>query len=249
MFALHRQIPKLASCLSIARNLSCAVVLDNEKVMVLQRPVGAFQMNQYLIGCKNTKEAAIIDSGEEPENYYEDCADKLSFNISSLIQTHAHIDHVAGLKPTKSRYPNAPIYMHKNDMPVYDMIEEASSMFGIDVDLPLPPIDIFIEEGTPLHVGDIKFDVLLTPGHSPGSCVFFHDSPTFPFAFVGDLIFEGSVGRTDLPGADGLKMQQSIRRIVKELPLTTLLLPGHMGTTHLAQEIAHNPFVKEWTGK
>lgn len=236
----------LFSCRLLSSVRGGTVILDTEDILIVQRPVGAFQMNQYFIGCKSSKEAALIDCGEDPSEFFDECANKGQYKVSHLIQTHAHIDHVGGLKPTKEKYPDAPIYMHEADLPVYNSVLQTAAMYGLSLPLPLPKVDKFIVEGGNINVGDIKLDILFTPGHCPGHCVFLHKHTTVPFAFVGDLIFKCSVGRTDLPLCDHALMEKSIRRIVKDLPQKTLLLPGHMGVTTMEEEIAHNPFVIEW---
>ena len=96
------------------------------------------------------------------------------------------------------------------------------------------------------QVRELEFEAVHTPGHSPGHLVYFLNHPSRPFAFVGDLIFEGSIGRTDLPGCNGNDMQRSVNQIVNSFPDKTILLPGHMGTTTIGNEKAKNPFVREW---
>jgi hydroxyacylglutathione hydrolase len=222
------------------------IVVDNDDMVIVQRPVGPFQMNQYLLGCKRTREAALIDSGEDPKNFFASCAEKGGFVIKHLIQTHAHIDHVAGLCPTKRLYSDAPIYMHKSDLPVYNSTIQKAAMYGFNLETPLPRIDVFVSDNDSVVVGKIKLNVLFTPGHCPGHCVYFHDHPTDPVAFVGDLIFRGSVGRTDLPLCNPSDMQKSVVRVVNELAGNVTLLPGHMETTTVAEERASNPFVLSW---
>ena len=225
---------------------SASLVLDNEDVFLVMRPVGVFQMNEYFLACKKTGEAALVDSGEPSSTYFSALAKDTSYSIKHLIQTHAHIDHVTGLVATKEEYPDAPVYLHRDELPVYDQIEQQVRMFGVPCDAPLPPVDVFVKEGTSINVGNIDLDIMLTPGHSPGSIVLFHDHAENPFAFVGDLIFEGSVGRTDLPGSNPVDMQKSVERVCDWLPSNSLLLPGHMGVTTMDQEKKTNMYVREW---
>ncbi|CAM9149752.1 unnamed protein product, partial [Ectocarpus fasciculatus] len=220
--------------------------LDTKDLFVVRRPVGAFAMNQYLIACKNTREAAIVDSGEDPAVFFGDYAEKQALSTSHLIQTHGHIDHVTGLVATKNKYSNAPIYLHEKELSVYNNVEMMATMLGMHCDLPLPRVDKFVEDGQEIFVGDVKFEVILTPGHTPGHCVFYHGCAEAPFAFVGDLIFKGSVGRTDLPGCNQNHMIDSINRLAKLLPPETLLLPGHMDSTTMGMEIESNQFVRHW---
>ena len=194
------------------------------------------------MGCKATSSAAIIDSGEDANSHFAQFAKNKSLQVDHLVQTHAHIDHVMGLKPTKKLYPSAPIYMHQLDIPTYEAVEKSSKIYGIPVDFPLPPIDIFLKNS--ITVGKLEFEVIFTPGHCPGHCIFYCKEHVF--AFVGDLIFEGSVGRTDLPNSSPPDMAESIRNIVKILPDECLLLPGHGGITKMVKEKASNPFIDAW---
>ena len=153
---------------------------------------------------------------------------------------------MTGLVQTKEGYPDAPVCLHKDELPIYDAVEQQVKMFGVPCDLPLPPVDTYVEEGVNIRVGKIDFEIMLTPGHSPGSVVFFHNHADNPFAFMGDLIFQGSVGRTDLPGCDPMDMKESVKRVCDWLPPSFLLLPGHMGVTTMEDEKNTNPFVREW---
>ena len=223
------------------------VILDTKDLFIVRRPVGSFAMNQYLIACKKTREAAIVDSGEDPSVFWGDYTDKQELSVSHLIQTHGHIDHVTGLVATKRKYPNARIFLHEKELTVYNNVEMMATMLGIHCDLPLPPVDTFVQNRQEIAVGKVKFEVILTPGHTPGHCVYYHNCPETPFAFVGDLIFKGSVGRTDLPGCNQNHMIESIQRLVKLLPPKTILLPGHMECTSMGTEIESNLFVRHWT--
>lgn len=196
------------------------------------------------MGCRHTKSAAIIDSGEVPSAFFAPCALQHSLQVKHLLQTHAHIDHVLGLKATKELYPEAPLYMHRKDLPSYSLVEKSSKTYGIPVDFPLPLVDVFLQPSAPVQVGRLRFQVIFTPGHAPGHCVFYCQQ--LSLAFVGDLLFRGSVGRTDLPHSSPEDMKKSVQRVVEELPSDTLLLCGHGETTTMAAEKASNPFVREW---
>lgn len=222
------------------------IVLDTPTLNILRRPVGPFAMNEYIIQCKRTKKAAIVDSGEDPSVFFARYAVDNSLDVTHLLQTHGHIDHVTGLVATKNKYPDALIHLHMKELVVYNKVSIMALMLGMDCETPLPPVDVFVEDMEQFHVGDINFNVLLTPGHTPGHCIYYHNSTDMPFAFVGDLIFEGSVGRTDLPGANQDQMVVSIRKLVKSLPEKTVLFPGHMNSTTMGQEIQCNPYVKMW---
>jgi hydroxyacylglutathione hydrolase len=194
------------------------------------------------VGCKQTNSAAFIDSGEIPTTFFAGFAEKKGLRVEHLVQTHAHIDHVLGLKATKEHFPHAPVYMHELDLPTYAQVVKSSKTYGIPIDLPLPRVDVFLEHS--LAVGNLQFDVLFTPGHAPGHCVF--HCKEFNFAFVGDLIFQGSIGRTDLPNSDPKAMKKSIQSLVKSLPDECVLLPGHGAVTTIEAEKTHNPYVQDW---
>ena len=147
------------------------VMYENDDVVILSRPVTTFQMNQSLVGCKRTGEAAIVDAGGRPAPFME-AAERKGLQIWHLLQTHAHIDHVSGLKATKEALPAALVYLHPLDLPVYESVPQQSQMFGVDCELPLPDIDKDLVNGATVSVGEIDLEVVLTPGHSPGKLFF-----------------------------------------------------------------------------
>ena len=228
-------------------NKSLIKAIETTQMLVSYRPVGPFQMNQYLLTCKKTNEAAIIDSGENPDVCFGASIAEGKFDLKHLIQTHAHIDHVSGLKSMSMKYPDATIYLHDAELPLYESVDEQVRMFGVDCDLPLPAVNRLVQDGEVVSVGKIDLKVLFAPGHSPGGCVYFYDNEEQPFAFVGDLIFQGSVGRTDLPLSSQKAMKESLRKIVAALPKKTILLPGHNDITTMDDEIKYNPFIRQWT--
>lgn len=221
------------------------VPLENDKVVIFSRPVTAFQMNQLLVCCKQSSEAAIVDAGGAPAPFIE-CAERHNMQIWHLLQTHAHIDHVSGLKETKEKLPNAHLYLHPLDKSVYDSVEQQSHMFGVPFDGPLPDIDRNLSDGEKLYVGDIELKCHHLPGHSPGHVIFV--SADHGFVIGGDLLFQGSVGRTDLPMCDPEAMAESIRKLydIEDLGDDTIVLTGHMGHTTLGAERRSNPFVQSW---
>jgi len=213
--------------------------------VVISRSVGPFQMNQYLVACKHSKKAALVDSGEDPNVFFASYIRQHDFTLEYLIQTHAHIDHVMGLKATKERYPDATIYLHELDVPTYVLVKQSAEKYGLHIDLPLPPIDKYFANS--ITVGQLDFDVLFTPGHCPGHCVLYHKNKRFPFALVGDLIFQGSVGRSDFPNSSPVAMKKSIQYAVKAIADECVLLPGHGSITSMLLEKANNPYIKVWT--
>lgn len=238
--------PLLAKTRQIGRRSICSdmrprLVLKNESVLIATLPVTPFQMNQYLIGCPKTGAAALVDCGDgEPERWVQTAAEH-SLTIQHLLQTHAHVDHVAGLAVTKALLPDAPVYLHPDDYYILKTSPAQGVAFGFSISSP-PSVEVDLSDGQMINVGDLSLRVLHTPGHAPGH-VCFHLAEQ-ELLFVGDLIFRGSIGRTDFPGCNQEDMTRSLRRILT-LPPATRLFPGHMEDTTLAVETKSNPFLVE----
>lgn len=205
---------------------------------VYGRPVGPFAMNQYVVA--HDGQAVIIDAGASPTPF-RDAVAPHGATIGAVWQTHAHVDHVAGLADTK-RLLDVPVHLHPLDRPVLDSAVAAGLMFGLSLDPPPPP-DHELSDGQVLSVGGLRFEVLHTPGHAPGH-VCFYDGDN-GVMFCGDLVFRGSIGRLDLPGCEPDRMGPSLARILA-LPDDVLLLPGHMEPTTIGHERATNPFFREF---
>lgn len=214
-------------------------LLDSPTAFVAGMPVGPFAMNQYLVGCRATGRAALIDAGAPPEPFLQVAA-REKLEVAFIFQTHAHIDHVAGLAATRALL-QAPILLHPADAPLYANCSAQGAMLGFPCPPP-PPVDRPLREGQVLELGNLRFEVLHTPGHAPGHVVFWERGAAM--AFVGDLIFFDSIGRTDLPLCDGAAMERSLARIAELLPDETRLYPGHMQETTMGRERRHNPFLK-----
>lgn len=217
------------------------VLLENDHIVIVSQPVGPFAMNQMLVGCKSTNTAALIDSGDSPDPFIR-AADERSLTITHLLQTHAHIDHVAGLEETKQKLP-LPLYLHKDDLPVYEAVPAQAKMLpqlGLNIG-PLPAIDHYYTNDEILSVGDLQFKIMHTPGHAPGHvCLYEKDQRVL---IGGDLLFRQSIGRTDLPLCDPQKMMESLARVIT-LPDDVMVFPGHMGPTTIGFERKMNPFLQ-----
>ena len=170
---------------------------------IIQIPNGAFVENSYLVVDEAAGECAIVDPGEEAGLILHKVNETGARPVAIWI-THAHIDHVLGV-PRVHAETGAPIYLHPADRPLYDSLTQQGSWFGLTVD-PLPPPDRDLEAGQRLDVGGIEFTVRHTPGHSPGSVSFVRQGTIFG----GDVLFNGSIGRTDLPGGDAATLLKSI---------------------------------------
>ena len=160
--------------------------------------------------CETTREAVLIDPGDEVESLLEAArADRL--DVRAILLTHAHLDHVTGVGRAKAAL-DVPVWLHRDDLFLYEGVVEQGRMFGLDVD-PQPPVDAFYDHATPFRFGDYVVDVLQTPGHCPGGvCLAIGAAAsTARELFVGDTLFAGSIGRTDLPGGDYETLIRSIR--------------------------------------
>lgn len=212
--------------------------IERDNLKVLSWVVGPFDTNIYVMACKNTKEAVIIDGGGNAAGLLS-AIEENGWELKAIWQTHAHIDHVAGLSDLRAK-TKAPIYLHPQDQPVYDQVEMQGRLFGIQINA-LPKVDRYIEEGERLKVGDLEAKILHLPGHSPGSVAFYFEEEALFFG--GDVLFAGSIGRVDLPGGNAAVMRQTLLR-VKELPDETVVLSGHGPKTTIGQEKRFNPFLR-----
>lgn len=203
---------------------------------VVQIPNGRFVENCYLVADEGSGECAVVDPGEETALIGRALAD-LNLHPVAIWLTHAHVDHVLGVSEIK-RMTGAPVYLHPADRPLYDRVREQGVAFGMRAD-PLPPPDRDFAPGDVVRAGMLQFAVRHTPGHSPGSVSLVGSG----VAFVGDVLFQGSIGRTDLPGGDADTLLQSIQRELLSLPDATIVYSGHGAQTTVGRERAANPFL------
>ena len=197
--------------------------------------VGAFAENTYLVVDEGSGRAVLVDPGEEAERLLALIADS-GATLDAIWITHGHPDHVGGINGVRRRLP-VPVYLHPLDRPLYDRAASAGAEFGVEIEQPEPP-DRELAEGDVLTIGEARFTVLHTPGHAPGHVLFHGDG----VVFGGDLLFRGSIGRTDLPYGDGEAMRASLDRISRLAP-ETQVLPGHGPETTVGFELAANPFL------
>ena len=201
-----------------------------------------FFKNGYLVSCERTREAVLIDPGDEVEELLEAVRDDRAI-VTQILLTHAHLDHVTGVARAKSAL-KVPVWLHKDDLFLYERTVDQGRMFGIDVEQP-PQVDRFYGPGEVLRFGDYQVDVLPTPGHCPGGvCLAIGraDSQDREL-FVGDTLFAGSIGRTDLPGGDLDTLLASIRNVLFAFPDDTLVHSGHGPDTTIGVERRTNPFL------
>ncbi len=204
--------------------------------------VGPVQENCFILRRDHAREALVVDPGEEPERIAH-VIDQLGLGVEAILLTHTHFDHIGAVAPL-ARHTGAPVWCPELEVPVLADIMRY---------IPWPEFgpyesyaaDHTVAGGERLEIAGLEIDVLFTPGHSPG-----HVSYSIPdehALFSGDVLFQGSVGRVDLPGGDWPTLARSIAGLLEALPDDTRVYPGHMGLTTLGRERATNPFVRELT--
>jgi len=202
-------------------------------------PVGMLQCNCSIFGDEQTREAIVVDPGDNIANILA-ILHKHHLRVKAIVITHAHIDHIGGAEKLKAA-TGAPVYMNANDQPLYDAIDEQAQWLGME-----PPsrttIDVDAREGEALHLGGNTFQVLETPGHTQGSISLW--IPRQNVVVAGDTLFRDSIGRTDLPGGDGRKILRSIHSKLLTLPETAKVIAGHGPSTTIGREKERNPFLQ-----
>jgi glyoxylase-like metal-dependent hydrolase (beta-lactamase superfamily II) len=200
-------------------------------------PVGAFQCNCSVLACPDKKEALVVDPGGEHQRILEILRHH-DLTLRWIVHTHAHLDHIYETRDLNEQ-AGGTIALHKDDLFLWDGFAMQAAMFGWRV-RPTLPVEHWLKHGESLDVGSDRVGVLHTPGHTPGSCCFTVGS----MLFAGDTLFQGSIGRTDLPGGDFPTMARSIKERLYTLPPDTEVIPGHGPPTTVGDEARHNPFVK-----
>jgi hydroxyacylglutathione hydrolase len=203
---------------------------------VVSLPNGRFVQNCYLVADRANGEAVMIDPGEEPGMFLAEL-DTRGWSLQSIWLTHAHVDHIMGVGAVRHA-TGAPIHLHPLDRPIYDALPEFGQWIGIQLDPPPPP-GAELKAGQRLRVGGTEFEVRFTPGHSPGSVSFVGGGRVFS----GDVLFNGSIGRTDLPGGDFATLMASIQTQLLSLPDSTIVHSGHGADTTIGVERVTNPFL------
>jgi glyoxylase-like metal-dependent hydrolase (beta-lactamase superfamily II) len=217
--------------------------------MVLEHAaVEPFYKNGFVIGCEQTREGVVVDPGDEVELLLA-AVERHRLSVQHILLTHAHLDHVTGVGRAKAAL-GVPVWLHRDDNFLYEGVVRQGQMFGLRID-PQPPIDRFYEGEGPLRFGRYDVRVLHTPGHCPGGvCLAVgkdtkeaKDAKERVTLFVGDTLFAGSIGRTDLPGGEMATLLRSIREVLFRFPDDTVVWPGHGPATTIGQERRTNPFL------
>lgn len=206
------------------------------------RAVAPFFKNGYVVGCEETREGVLIDPGDDVDELLEGVK-RHQLSIRYILLTHAHLDHITGVGRAK-RALAVPVGLHQADDFLYRAVVQQGLAFGIAVE-PQPPVDFFYEGEGPWRFGQYGAWVFHTPGHCPGGvCLAIgKEGETGRSLFVGDTLFAGSIGRTDLPGGDTATLLRSIRQVLFRFPDETPVYSGHGEPTTIGQERRTNPFL------
>jgi hydroxyacylglutathione hydrolase len=207
-------------------------------LIIATLPVGLIQTNCYIVGCEETKEGAVIDPGGHPERILAEVA-RHGLTIRYVLDTHAHFDHTDA-NGAIVEATGAPLALHPEDLPLLEAAGGAA-LFGMHAD-PSPPPDLELSDGDALEIGTLSFQVLHTPGHTPGHVCFYE--PDEGVLFDGDVLFYRGVGRTDLPGGSWQQLLESIQGALFALPDDTVVHSGHGPTTTIGEEKRLNPWLR-----
>lgn len=218
-------------------------------MIIEELTVTAFQQHTRIVGCDKTKQAICIDPGDEAERIVE-TLERFGLNLQAIALTHAHLDHVGGVAALKKMKPAAKINLHRGDEFMYRELPEQPAWIGIPrsqwaalgfaFETP-PPVDEYWTDGQTYDVGELQFKVLHCPGHTPGHVVLYE--PNERKVFVGDVLFAGSIGRTDLPGGSTEQLLDSIKHKLLSLPDDVVVYSGHGPLTTIGEERLTNPFL------
>ena len=212
-------------------------------IIIESRAIEPFFKNGFVVACPNTGDAVLIDPGDEVPALL-DVAREKRLAIRRILLTHAHVDHVTGVGAAK-RALGVPVHLHRDDLFLYERVVEMGQMFGLSVEAQ-PPIDHFYAPGEAIRFGDCVATPHHTPGHCPGGvCLQIGlGADSGKDLFVGDTLFAGSIGRTDLPGGDYATLIASIRTVLFAFGDDARVYPGHGPATTIGAERRSNPFLK-----
>lgn len=218
-------------------------------IIVESAAVGPFFKNGFVVACPRTHEGVLIDPGDEVETLLA-WAGSRAISLNRILLTHAHVDHVTGVHRAK-QVLGVPVHLHRADLFLYERAVQFGAMFGLNVDPPPPPIDAFYEPDDVFPFGDLEARPHHTPGHCPGGvCLAVTTGAggaggdgNSVHLFVGDTLFAGSIGRTDLPGGDHATLIHSIKTVLFAFGDAAVVYPGHGQATTIGRERRTNPFL------
>ena len=208
---------------------------EGDALRVCVMEVGPLVVNAYIVATTSSKKAVIVDPGDDGDAILREVRDR-GLSVEKILLTHGHFDHVGAVRLLREK-TGAPVHIHAEDASRMATARRQGLMFGLSVDDPPPP-DVIVGEGDRIGFEGHEFRVVHTPGHTPG-CVSYLCGR---MAFVGDLIFAGSIGRTDLPGGSHERLLESVREKIFVLPDDTVIFPGHGPSTTVGEEKRSNPF-------
>ena len=206
------------------------------KLQVHRLITGPFQENSYILADELSNQCVFIDPGDEADKIIS-FIDNNKFNPIGIINTHAHLDHIGAVEDLKSRY-KIPFHLHYLEKSILESYPMSCRIFGIK-EKPVPTVDNWIQNSGELNIGTFRFSIIETPGHTPGGCCLLIDN----IIFVGDTLFHGSVGRTDLPGGDWDFLEKSLLNLMKNIDPDVKVYSGHGIETNLKIEMEKNPFL------
>jgi hydroxyacylglutathione hydrolase len=218
-------------------------------MIIEELTVTAFQQHTRIVGCEKTRRAICIDPGDDSESIVQ-AIDDHEFQLQAIACTHAHLDHIGGVTALKEKKPEARIIIHQADERIYDELPEQAAWLGIprsqwaglgfEFEQP-PKVDQYWRDGQIYEVGELHFTIIHCPGHTPGHVILFE--PTERKVFVGDVLFAGSIGRTDLPGGSTEQLMDSIMNKLLPLGDDVEVYSGHGPVTTIGAEKRTNPFL------
>jgi hydroxyacylglutathione hydrolase len=211
-------------------------------MIIESQAVGPFFKNGFVVGCEDTRDAVLIDPGDEVAGLLA-FAERHNLAIRHILLTHAHVDHITGVAAAKRAY-DVPVYLHRDDVFLYEQAVEMGALFGLKVE-PQPPIDVYYTPTDVIEFGGYEVRPHHTPGHCPGGvCLQVgRKGERGHELFVGDTLFAGSIGRSDLPGGDYDVLIGSIRNVLFPFGDDAIVHPGHGADTTIGKERRTNPFL------
>ncbi len=201
--------------------------------------VGPFQSNCHIVACTETNDAVIFDAGDDGSRILS-AVGKMGVTVKAVVNTHAHLDHIAGLGEVVDAL-GVPVFMHRDALPTYEAAGQQALMFGLQPPRTVP-IHRWLEEGDVINIGKLRGEVMLMPGHTRGHIIAVFRDEKPPRAVVGDVLFQGSIGRTDLPGGDHALMMKTLERFLP-MPDDMIVYSGHGPETTIGDEKKWNPFL------